>query len=173
MGSGSSKKEKEKEASRDARTARPAVANVNSASTPAKKSVSQQKQPVQNTFITQPDDIPEDSHNSVRQGIWGDTSSYDRPARKQTTEEGVRQGDQGSQDDLNEVLQIPTDNRQNSRPVHTVSPIRQEDLPETYAQRKQREQYRLNQQMLLRQKTIYRNPDDWREEEVSMSANVL
>ena len=146
MGSGSSKQEKGKETSRDAKTGKPAVANVNSRSTPAKNSVSQPKQPVQNTFITQPDDTLEDSRNTINQtrsqDLGDNITSYDRPARKQTTQvDSVWRADQESQDDLNEVLQMPTDNRHSSRPVHAVNPVRQEDLPETYAQRKQREQY--------------------------------
>lgn len=36
-----------------------------------------------------------------------------------------------------------------------------EYYPETYAQRLQREQYEKGQQGLMRQKTIYRNPDEW------------
>lgn len=46
---------------------------------------------------------------------------------------------------------------------HSVLPPRlptpPEDLPETYAQKKFREQYR--QTELLRQKTIYRDPEEW------------
>lgn len=52
-------------------------------------------------------------------------------------------------------------NKQNIQ--HSVLPPRlptpPEDLPETYAQRKFREQYR--QTELLRQKTIYRDPEEW------------
>lgn len=36
-----------------------------------------------------------------------------------------------------------------------------EYYPESYAQRLQREQYERSQQGLMRQKTIYRNPDEW------------
>lgn len=46
-----------------------------------------------------------------------------------------------------------------------------EYYPETYAQRLQREQYEKNQQSLIRQKTIYRNPDEWELDEVS-TANL-
>lgn len=171
MGSGSSKDEKAKGNSRDARPARP-VANVNSQPIPANNVISQQKQPVQKTFITQQDDTLDERHNAVKHSrnaeVWSGTASDDKPARTQTTQVGsVWRADQESQDELNEVLQIPTDNRQSSRQVQAVNPVSQENLPETYAQRKQREQYTLNQQMLIRQKTIYRNPDDWREQEVS------
>lgn len=52
-------------------------------------------------------------------------------------------------------------NKQNIQ--HSVLPPRlptpPEDLPETYAQKKFREQYR--QTELLRQKTIYRDPEEW------------
>lgn len=39
-------------------------------------------------------------------------------------------------------------------------------IPETYAQRLQREQYRNEPQGIIRQKTIYRNPNDWEVDEV-------
>ena len=42
-----------------------------------------------------------------------------------------------------------------------------EYYPETYAQRLQREQYEKGQQGLMRQKTIYRNPDEWDMNEVN------
>ncbi|CAC5371207.1 unnamed protein product [Mytilus coruscus] len=42
------------------------------------------------------------------------------------------------------------------------------DYPETYAQKLQREQY--TQQQLLRQKTIYRNPDEWEIDQVSQQS---
>lgn len=38
---------------------------------------------------------------------------------------------------------------------------REENLPETYAQRLQRKHYKLQQDMLLREKTVYRNPKEW------------
>ena len=41
-----------------------------------------------------------------------------------------------------------------------------EYYPESYAQRLQREQYERGQQGLMRQKTIYRNPDEWEVDEV-------
>ena len=50
-------------------------------------------------------------------------------------------------------------------------PTPPEDLPETYAQRQFREQYR--QTELLRQKTIYRDPDEWDvPEKVSINSSV-
>ena len=44
-----------------------------------------------------------------------------------------------------------------------------EYYPESYAQRLQREQYERGQQGLMRQKTIYRNPDEWDVDEVNMT----
>ena len=44
-----------------------------------------------------------------------------------------------------------------------------EYYPETYAQRLQREQYARTQQSLVRQKTIYRNPDEWEVDEVCIN----
>ena len=177
MGSGSSKEGKNSDAPRKEQQNKP-VANVNNRDAPANNNNSSaQKQPVQKTFITQPDETFEEKNNSVNtsknQTFFGSSNegtSVDKPSRKADSsrqqDSFVWTADQDTQDELNEVLQIPTENRNNSnRPVHAVNPVRQEDLPETYAQRKQRQQYTLNQQTLLRQKTIYRNPDDWREPE--------
>lgn len=47
-----------------------------------------------------------------------------------------------------------------------------EYFPETYAQRLQREQYAKTQQGLFRQKTIYRNPDEWEVDENEDSFDV-
>ncbi|XP_022310068.2 uncharacterized protein LOC111115576 isoform X2 [Crassostrea virginica] len=58
--------------------------------------------------------------------------------------------------------QEKTNNDYNSKKHGTLPPrlpTPPEDLPETYAQRQFREQYR--QTELLRQKTIYRDPDEW------------
>ncbi|XP_041361055.1 uncharacterized protein LOC121377213 [Gigantopelta aegis] len=42
---------------------------------------------------------------------------------------------------------------------------KEESYPETYAQRLTREQYKLDQAKLLRQKTIYRDTDEWKMDE--------
>ncbi|KAK7091835.1 uncharacterized protein [Littorina saxatilis] len=175
MGSGPSKDQKGKDTARDGKSEKP-VANVNNQSSRSNP-LPQQQQPAQTTFITQSEDTLEDRNNSWNDssrnqndrggGEIGRSNDYDRfpAAEEQTTQSRVWRPDQESQRELNEVLQIPTDNnRYSNRPVNTVNPVRQEDLPETYAQRKQRQQYTVNQQMLIRQKTIYRDPKAWEQE---------
>ncbi|KAL8578852.1 hypothetical protein ACOMHN_022145 [Nucella lapillus] len=179
MGSGSSKEEKKKDPVRDTKKDKP-VANVNNQDTRANNnsvSAPPQTQTVQQTFITQPDDSSEKNNrintNGKEPTRRDEDNSWEVPARKRTTQDGfVWQADRETQDELNEVLQIPTDNKQTSRSVNSYNPVKQQDLPETYAQRKQREQYTLNQQMLLRQKTIYRNPDDWTNEDEEESSGT-
>lgn len=89
------------------------------------------------------------------------SSERERPSRRSEAEEEV-------DDVLDEVLRIPVDSSGARKPA-AISQLQQdrepeESLPETYAQRRQREQYTLDQQLLLREKTIYRNPLHWRGE---------
>lgn len=68
-------------------------------------------------------------------------------------------------EDINAVLEA-TKNEYNSR-LQEQQYTRDNDAsyPETYAQRLQREQYRNQPQGILRQKTIYRNPEEWEVDE--------
>lgn len=71
-------------------------------------------------------------------------------------------------EDINAVLEA-TRNEYNSRlQAQNQQNLRDSEssYPETYAQRLQREQYRNQPQGILRQKTIYRNPDEWEVDEV-------
>lgn len=77
----------------------------------------------------------------------------------ESNEDEVDQKDQQSTD-----RRLPVIQQQASPPKPPTA-----DYPETYAQRKQREQYTLNQQLLLRQKTIYRNPHEWQDENAEES----
>ncbi|XP_076456484.1 uncharacterized protein LOC143290835 [Babylonia areolata] len=178
MGSGPSKEDKKPQPARDSKRDNKPVANVNNHGTLAHKnseSVAPQSQPVQKTFITQPDESIVERNNRINNHGSEQSQRHDDPnsdvrgrARtKQQQDSFVWKADKETEDELSEVLRVPTDNnnRETSRTGTSVSPVRQQDLPETYAQRKQREQYTLNQQMLLRQKTIYRNPDDWKNED--------
>ena len=50
---------------------------------------------------------------------------------------------------------------------------KEEHYPETYAQRLTREQYKLDQAKLLRQKTIYRDTDEWKMDEEDEFEKVI
>lgn len=62
-------------------------------------------------------------------------------------------------EDINTVLAATRAENTNRAQQSSNRPT--ENLPETYAQRLQRQQYAKAQQDLFRQKTIYRNPDEW------------
>ncbi|XP_045182573.2 uncharacterized protein LOC123541221 isoform X2 [Mercenaria mercenaria] len=70
-------------------------------------------------------------------------------------------------EDINAVLEA-TRNEYNSKlqeQNQRYSRDNETSYPETYAQRLQREQYRNQPQGILRQKTIYRNPEEWEVDE--------
>ncbi|XP_052250954.1 protein kinase 4-like [Dreissena polymorpha] len=68
-------------------------------------------------------------------------------------------------EDIDAVL-AATKNQYNQRvQQRTIQPNDDGHYPETYAQRLQREQYKHQPEGLLRQKTIYRNPQEWEIEE--------
>ncbi|XP_064597195.1 uncharacterized protein LOC135463715 [Liolophura sinensis] len=48
---------------------------------------------------------------------------------------------------------------------HTNAEDSMDAYPESYAQKLQRDQHRLNQALMIREKTIHRNPDEWALEE--------
>lgn len=157
MGSGSSKAENSQ---------KKPVANVNKTSnvnnnlsksqverTPVDSSHSKENIKVAATLVKDPDFV----------------QSEQRPFEDAGKSKGNVSSGAGSheEDELNELLRMPdntvTQNRIPSPQKQTL--IQTVDYPETYAQRKQREQYTLNQQLLIRQKTIFRNPNDWRMED--------
>jgi hypothetical protein len=166
MGSGPSKDEPAGDAGRQKKAKEQPVANVNNDSRnsngAARKNEDLNTPTKKHTFITQQNE------------------EEATPSRRKEETNAEKQGNGGlkrdvwrmdsNEDDLDYMLQQPVS--QNNREKKTNRPPQpsrtepDEDLPETYAQRKQREQYTLNQQMLIRQKTIYRNPDDWRDEPV-------
>lgn len=70
--------------------------------------------------------------------------------------------------DINAVLEATRNEYNTQLREQNLRQARDNDTsyPETYAQRLQREQYRNQPQGILRQKTIYRNPDEWEVDEV-------
>ncbi|XP_060601041.1 uncharacterized protein LOC132754430 isoform X2 [Ruditapes philippinarum] len=69
--------------------------------------------------------------------------------------------------DINAVLEATRNEYNSQLREQNLRKTRDNDAsyPETYAQRLQREQYRNQPQGILRQKTIYRNPDEWEVDE--------
>ena len=98
------------------------------------------------------------SENNVNQII---SSNNGNVSKSKTTEriESFENDSESEGEDISDVLAATrADNdfkarQSNNRPT--------EYYPESYAQRLQREQYAKAQQGMVRQKTIYRNPDEW------------
>lgn len=64
--------------------------------------------------------------------------------------------------DLEEEMRLNEFNKKRTMELERLERAKQEHYPESYAQKNMRQQYTTE---LLRQKTMYRNPDDWEEDE--------
>lgn len=80
---------------------------------------------------------------------------------------GFESDSESEGEDISAVLEA-TKNEYNTNLKNQQFSDRDSSLPETYAQRLQREQYRHQPEGLMRQKTIYRNPDEWEVDENEM-----
>jgi len=70
------------------------------------------------------------------------------------------------EEDIDAVLEATRNEYKRSQEQRMNNNNNEVSYPETYAQRLQREQYKQQPQALARQKTIYRNPDEWAVQEV-------
>ena len=110
------------------------------------------------TEIKNVKNIEKVSEKNVNQII---SSNNGNVSKSKTTEriESFENDSESEGEDISDVLAATrADNdfkarQSNNRPT--------EYYPESYAQRLQREQYAKAQQGIVRQKTIYRNPDEW------------
>lgn len=81
------------------------------------------------------------------------------------------ESDSSSEDDIDAVLEATKNEYNNKMQAdrRMYDNNNETSYPESYAQRLQRQQYKHEPQGLLRQKTIYRNPDEWGTQEVCSS----
>ncbi|ESP03399.1 hypothetical protein LOTGIDRAFT_237707 [Lottia gigantea] len=102
------------------------------------------------------------------------------PKKSKKSKDSDWSSDSDFEDDLDEFIKetvshaakTNSSNTNNEEPVssrprtsHGRTTSRPENAyPETYAQKHTREQYTVDRQALIRQKTIYRNPDDWKDD---------
>ncbi|XP_063406743.1 TBC1 domain family member 5 homolog A-like isoform X2 [Mytilus trossulus] len=169
MGSGSSK-----EKSNDVR--------ITSQNTDKKSDVLSLKSQVNSNSVVKSENIKNSKNKSSDKQLNGNTNKLARIENNNKTNSRIPQPfDESSDDDADDLLKDEwrsknksngnknTDINSNGK-VKTWQPPEppKGDYPETYAQKLQREQY--TQQQLLRQKTIYRNPDEWEIDQVSQQS---
>jgi len=132
------------------------------------------KQPPQNI---KSQTVTTNSHNSNSKGNEHVVSNRQEWTSNKNSSAGVKNGnsnnkarqiqsfdsDDSSDDDIDAVLRA-TKNEYNNK-IREQSRFQENNnqvhYPESYAQRLQRQQYRNEPQGIMRQKTIYRNPDEW------------
>ncbi|VDI61987.1 Hypothetical predicted protein, partial [Mytilus galloprovincialis] len=168
MGSGSSK-----EKSNDVR--------ITSQNTDKKSDALSPKSQVNSNSAVKSENIKNSKNKLSDKQLNGNTNKLARIENNNKTNSRIPQPFDDSDDDADDLLKDEwrskknyngnknTDINSNGK-VKTWQPPEppKGDYPETYAQKLQREQY--TQQQLLRQKTIYRNPDEWEIDQVSQQS---
>ncbi|CAG2233676.1 myb-like protein X isoform X2 [Mytilus edulis] len=169
MGSGSSK-----EKSNDVR--------ITSQNTDKKSDALSPKSQVNSNSAVKSENIKNSKNKLSDKQLNGNTNKLARIENNNKTNSRIPQPfDDSSDDDADDLLKDEWRSKKNSNgnkntdinsngKVKTWQPPEppKGDYPETYAQKLQREQY--TQQQLLRQKTIYRNPDEWEIDQVSQQS---
>lgn len=120
---------------------------------------------LERTSIRQPEKVPE-----VKPSSNGNVTKSQAKAKPDKFESDS----ESEAEDISAVLEATRAAEQNSYRAKQNAQANKptEYFPETYAQRLQREQYAKTQQGLFRQKTIYRNPDEWEVDENEDSFDV-
>ena len=120
---------------------------------------------LERTSIRQPEKVPE-----VKPSSNGNVTKSQAKAKPDKFESDS----ESEAEDISAVLEATRAAEQNSYRAKQNAQANKptEYFPETYAQRLQREQYAKTQQGLFRQKTIYRNPDEWEVDEVGTQSSL-
>ena len=111
--------------------------------------------------------IPEKSKN-ISQKVNGnaDKRKSQKPSESGQKTNGFQSDSESETEDINEVLEATRrehEERVREQNYFNTRQTNETAYPETYAHRLQREQYK-PELGIIRQKTIYRNPDEWKTE---------
>ncbi|GFO12078.1 hypothetical protein PoB_003858300 [Plakobranchus ocellatus] len=96
------------------------------------------------------------------------------PSRKDRNKEKRNKKDKNNDKENFDSQQMSNDYNRNyyDQNMDMFSQKENEALPETYAQRLQRQQYKLQQDMLIREKTSIKNLRDWRQDDESDDEDI-
>lgn len=85
------------------------------------------------------------------------------------------ESDSSDEDDIDAVLEATKNEYNNKMRAQNRFQENNNEVnyPESYAQRLQRQQYKHEPEGIMRQKTIYRNPDEWDMDNVSIQRNFV